>query len=136
VVSVKTVGTHGRLTFVGRKAQMVRYVNAPHYQHILLFFNLTDRLRDEPTFSSRNIARLQRASQGTSQSTGGCGHEIVQGRGVGFENLWIDTVMFGDLRVNAEVDRFRLYRQIGSAHRTFHALNTHVGAIYNRFVHQ
>jgi hypothetical protein len=136
VVSVQTVGTHCRLAFVGGKAQVIRYVNAPHNQHIPLLFDLADRLRGESSFSSRNIARLQRASQGTRKSTGGRSYEIVQGCGVRFEDLWIHAVMLSDLRVNAEIDRFRLYRQIGSAQRAFHALYAHVGAIYDSFVHR
>jgi hypothetical protein len=92
---------------VGGKVQVIRYVNAPYNQHIALLFDLADRLRGESSFPSRNIARLQRASQGTRQSTSGCGYEIVQGCGVRFEDLWIHTVMLGDLRVNTEVDRFR-----------------------------
>jgi hypothetical protein len=111
-------------------------VNAPYNQHIPLFFDLANRLRGEASFSSRNIARFQRASQGTRQSTGGCGYEIVQGCGVRFEDLWIHAVMLSDLRMNAEVGRFRLYWQISSAQRAFHALNTHVGAIHNSFAHQ
>jgi hypothetical protein len=59
-------------------------MNAADHQNILVQFDFPDGLGFQPFLGSVDLTRLQRASEGSGQSTGGCGHYVVQRRGVRF----------------------------------------------------
>jgi hypothetical protein len=127
--------TLGHFPFVHRQAQVIGHMNPPHHQDIIFFLDFTDGLRDEATFARRNFARLQRAAKGAGQSTGCRGHEVVERRGVWVRLGRTDAVVVSDLRMDAKENWRRLCRQVGSAERSFDALDADMGTIDNSVAH-
>jgi hypothetical protein len=84
--------SHGPLG--GIELQLVSYVDAPDNQDIAFLFDFTGSLRYETSFTCRDVARLQRASKGSRQSTRcGC-HHVIQCRGVRLVNLQVHAIVF------------------------------------------
>jgi hypothetical protein len=78
------------------------HVNPLDDQDIIFEFDLAGRLRDQPRIRRIDLTRLQRASKGSGQSTGGGRDYIVQSRGVRFQDIRWNLVVFGDRAVNTE----------------------------------
>ncbi len=74
------------------------------YQDFALFFDLAGRFRDQVPVRCVDAARLQRAPEGSRQSTAGGGDDVVNRRGVRRVFLRVDTVMLGDGSVHSEAD--------------------------------
>jgi hypothetical protein len=113
VISVDAVDAYDYLTSVWDDTQMVSDMNAADDQHIPLFFTLADRLRSEPTFSSRNTTRFQRATKRPGQSACSSSNQIVQRGRMGFVDVGIHSIVGSHLWVHPKEDRCRLYREIG-----------------------
>ena len=88
------------LGFFGLESQP--HVNPLDDQDIFFEFDLAGRLRDQPRVRRIDLTRLQRASKGSGQSTGGGRDYVVQCRGVRFEDVRRNFVVFGDRAVNPE----------------------------------
>ena len=69
------------------------------------------------------LARLQRAAESPRKSARGRRHEVVEGGGVRFVNIGVDTVVLGDLGVHTKKDRGRHMRQVGATQRPLDAFN-------------
>jgi hypothetical protein len=69
-----------------------------------------------------DLTRCQRASKGTEQSTACRSHEVIEGRGVRFFYFGRDTVVFGDLAVDAEEHWFLYAGYVGAADFALHRL--------------
>jgi hypothetical protein len=72
-----------------------------------------------------DLTRLQRAGEGASQSAAGCGHYVVECRGVGRVLLGPDAVVLGHVGVHAEHDWRLLGGQKGKPLRAAKPLNPH-----------
>ena len=83
----------GQLAFVG--GQPVGDMDAPDDQDLVLQLDLADRVCLETTVSGGDAARLQRAPEGSGQSAGGRGHQVVQGGGVRLTVLGVGAVVLG-----------------------------------------
>jgi hypothetical protein len=70
------------LAVLGREEKVVGDVNAPYDEDAAFPADLTPRNGLEPAFAGRYPARLQRAAEGSRQSTGGRRHQVVEGGGV------------------------------------------------------
>ena len=80
-------------------------------------------------------ARLQRATQGAGESTGrGC-HQVVQRGGMRFVYLWIDSVVFGYLRVDSEEYWPRLRGQVRPTEGALDARDSHHRSISDWVCH-
>jgi hypothetical protein len=75
------------------------------------------------------LTRLQRASKGSGESPPGGRDDVVERRGVRFENFGWNLVMLGDGSVDAERHGIALSRQPGFAERAFNPLDSDVRAI-------
>ena len=109
--------------------QFERGVDAADDEDVILSFDFADGLRDQAGIGRINLTRFQRASEGAGESTSSGGDDVVEGRGVGVEDLRGDLIMLGDRAVHAEQNGCRLGGQPGPAQRAFEAFNLDVRAI-------
>jgi hypothetical protein len=110
--------TLGRLALVIRTpGEVIPHVDALDHEHLVLQHDDTFGIGAQPTLACIDPTRLQRATQGSRQSTGSRGHHVVERGGV----VWIlprrSPVMLADLVVRPEHDRLGLGWEIGAADR-------------------
>jgi hypothetical protein len=72
------------------------------------------------------LTRFQRAAKGAGQSASGGSHDVIEGRGLGFVNLGINTVMFSDFRMDPKKDRVLFLRQVGPSQGAFDPLDAYL----------
>jgi hypothetical protein len=100
------------LALVGRAAsQGVMHVNPLNHEHPVLDLDLAFSRGDELAAARIDSTRLQRATQGSGQSTSGGRHDVVKRGGVRLERSRRCLVMFRNLVVHSEKDGRRLGRQ-------------------------
>jgi len=112
-----------------------QHVNPLNHQDIVLQFHLAHGLRDQALVGCTDLTRFQRASKGSRKSTCRCRDNVVQGRGMRFQHVRWNFVMFRHRAMNSEDHWLRLGRQVCSADWTFHSFDANVGTIHN-FRHQ
>ena len=96
------------LPLVRRRSELVAHVNASDHKHVTIELNFSDCFRTKPVIASVDLARLQRASECSCESTGGRGNDIIQGCGMRWISIRGNLVMLSDLGMNAEDDRLFL----------------------------
>jgi hypothetical protein len=111
------------------RLQLVPDFNAANHQDISFQFDLSSNLGDQFAVAGVDLARFQRASKGSGQSSSCCRNHVIQGRGAGGEFAWRNFVVPSDFRMNTESHRFLFRRQIGETHRTRLALNSYLGGV-------
>ena len=94
-------------------------------KHAVLCLDLPNGLHLVALGIDLDLARLQRAGEGASQSAASCGHYVVECGGVGWVLLGPDAVVLGHLGVHAEHDWRLLGGQKGKPLRATKALNPH-----------
>ena len=102
------VNPFNRLPLVRRRSELIAYVNASDHKHVAIELNFSGCFRSKPVIASIDLARLQRASECSCESTGGRGNDIIQGRGMRWISIRGNLVMFSDLGMYAEDDRLFL----------------------------
>ena len=85
--------------------QFVVDVNPLDDQDLALELDLTPRLTDQPALTCVYLARLQRAPEGSRQSTAGGGDNVVQRGGIGRGVARVYAVVLRHLRMDAEGNR-------------------------------
>ena len=81
-------------------------VDTADHQDSFLGFHFPGYLGRQAPVAGVNLARFQRASKRAQHSTGGCGDNVIESRGVRFlERPRINLVMLSDGSVNAESHR-------------------------------
>ena len=125
------------LPLIHSRSELIAHVNASDHKHVALEFNFSDGFRTKPVIAGVDLARLQRAAECAGESTGGRGNDIIQGCGMRRISLRGDPIMFSDLGMDAEDNRFFLRRQVGKSHRTGFSFDAHSRRINNliRFTH-
>jgi hypothetical protein len=113
-----------RLTLVFSNLQLVLNMNALDNEHsILRLLDFSTNLACQSTVGF-NFARLQRAPEGSEQSTGNRGHQIVDGSGMGLaEILGSHSIVLGDGSVHAEDDWFGFPGKLRGTDRPPNSLN-------------
>src|SRR5690349_25166200 len=92
-----------RLAFVRRAvAQRVRDPDPLDHEDLLLDVDVALGLGRQPPLARVDPARLQRASKGAGESTGGRGDDVVEGGGVLRVLTWRRSVVLADGPVRAE----------------------------------
>lgn len=109
--------------------QLERGMDAADDEDVILGFDFADGVGNQTRVRCINVTRLQRASEGASESTGGSCDDVIEGGGVGVENLRRNLIVFGDRAMHAEQDRRGLGRQPGPAQRAFEPLDFDLRAI-------
>jgi hypothetical protein len=117
-----------RLAVRVRCPQRVRHMNATQNEHTLLELHLAHRVGRQPAVACIDLARLQRAPEGSGQSATGSRHDVVDGRRVRLGDSG-QAVMGGDRAVRAERDRLGFRRQIRETQWADAALDAHVRPI-------
>lgn len=79
-----------------RRFQPVVDVDAPDHQHVFFEFDFSGGLRNELIVAGIDLTRLQRASEGSRESTGGRSHDVVQRRSMRRILVRRNLVVFGD----------------------------------------
>ena len=102
MVGVEAQDPLGYLTLIRSDLKMVGYVDAADHEHVAVEPDLARHLRSQPALAGRNPARLQRAPEGTGESAGGGGDEVVKRRRVRFVNVRVYAVVFRYLGVHSE----------------------------------
>ena len=111
--------TFRRLALVFRASfQRVADADPLDHEDLVLDVDLALRLRAQSPFTRVDPARLQRATQGAGESTGGGGDNIIEGRRVIGILPWCRAVVLAHLVVCAEENRFRLDWEKGAADGT------------------
>jgi len=75
------------------------------------------------------LTRLQRASEGSGESTRCGGNNVIQGSGVGLQDCGWNLVVLSHRAMHAEYYGLGFRRKIRSAHGALNALNAHVRTI-------
>lgn len=83
-------------------------MNPANHQDAILGFHFTGHIRGQAPAARVDLARLQRASECSCESTGGRGNDIIQGCGMRWISIPGNLVMFSDLGMYAEDDRLFL----------------------------
>ena len=109
-------------------------VDATDHEDVVLQLNFAGRFRDQSLIRGVYMARLQRASEGSSKSTRSSSNNIIQGSSVRFQNGFGNLVVLSYGAVDSEDDRLVFLRKIRSTHRALHSLNTHMRPV-NYFGH-
>jgi hypothetical protein len=131
VVGVETVHPLRGFPLPGIGLQPQLDVDPFDDQDLPFELDLSGRLANEEPFTGRNLTRLQRASEGSGQSTR-CGRDhVVEGRGVLFILPRLRAVVSGDRPVCPEPDRMGLGWEPSPAHWTLHPLDADLGTISN-----
>lgn len=96
-----------------------------HEYAIFGFLDFTDGLAAQAVAIGLDPARLQRASEGSRQSAGHSGGDVVEGRGVRLERCGRDLVVPRHGPVDAERHGLRLGRELRAPQGSFDALDAH-----------
>ena len=72
------------------------------HQNAVFLLDFPGRVSNQLVYGCRNLTRLQRASKGSGQSTGGGRHDVIESGGVRRKSIRRDFVVLGDGAVNAE----------------------------------
>src|SRR5207248_73048 len=99
---VESMHALGILPPVSGHAQAVVDGDSLDHQHVVLGFNLANRLYLEAVPLDFDLTRFQRAGKGAGQSAAGRGYHVVERRRMRRELLRRNVVMLGNLRVDAE----------------------------------
>lgn len=112
---------HGRLLF-GSAGQVIDHMNAFDHEHAVFIDDFARRFRNQLAFACVNLARFQRAPEGSGQSAGGGRHDVVQSRGIGRKVIRTDAVVRGDGPVDSESYRLFLGWKVGKTEGTSNSL--------------
>src|SRR5713226_1309139 len=125
----------GRLPLVLRAAgEAIPHVDALDHEHLVLQHDGAFGITGQPALARVDPARLQRATQGSSESTGGRGHHVVERGGMVGILPGGGAVVLADLIVSPEHDGFRLGRNVGAADRPALADDPHLRDVF-RLIH-
>jgi hypothetical protein len=111
--------------------QPVGDLDALDDQDAVLVLDLTSRLRGEPSFSGRDVTRLQRASERPRQSAGRRGDDVVECRRALGAAAALHAVVVGDLVMNAELDRLLGPGQVRAPERAGDALDSRPARVHD-----
>jgi hypothetical protein len=104
-------------------------VDAPNHEHAFVLLDFTYSLGHKTVDRRGDLTRLQRASKGSGESTGGRGDNIVERSGMRRKGIRRNLIMLGDCAMDAEDHRRRLRGQVSAAQRTSLALDAHFRSI-------
>jgi hypothetical protein len=105
---VNPVHTFNRRLRLDGRSQMIDNVDTLDHQDLVVFFDLACDLSRQPATACINLACLQRAPEGSGQSTGGGGDDVIDGGGVRLGYRFrVYSVVPGDSSVHPEPNGFR-----------------------------
>lgn len=108
-------------------------MNPTYNEHAVLFPDFAGCIAPQTSVTSGYLTRLQRASEGSDQSTGGRGHDVVESRCVRLQIRWRAAieVVLGYPAVRAELNRLGFGGQVGAAEWSLHPLDPYLRSIHD-----
>ncbi len=116
MISVDGMNALDGLAHFLRRAKLVVDRDAADDENVSVEFNFAHGLRSELAVRGINLARFQRASEGSGESPGGCRDDVIKRRGMRRVSVRRNFVMPGNFGVYAENDRLCFRRQEGQTH--------------------
>ena len=101
---MKFVDSLGQLSSTLRHPKSVSDADSLDYQDFVVQLDVTLDFRAQITLGQLEATRFQRASKGPCQSPASRGDDIVESGCVWWKSLGVHSIVFGDLRMDAEVD--------------------------------
>ncbi len=117
------------LVVLAREPEAIADGDALDHEHPVSLEDLTLGCGLELAFFDLDLTRLQRAGKGARQSAPGGSDHVVEGGGRGREVVGRDSVVVGDLGVNAEGNRFLPGGEVREALRAAEEIYIDTGAI-------
>ena len=111
--------------------QLQSNMDAPDDQYVFLKFNFTYCFGYEAIIRGIYVTRFQRASEGAGKSTSGGRDDVIERRGVRFQNAWRNLVVLSDSPVDSEYHRRYFCRQVCFSNRSLHPFDSNFGTIDN-----
>lgn len=130
MLGVNLMNSVDGLAGLTRRYNVIDDVNAFYHKNLVLEFYLAGDIGCQLAGACVDLARFQRAAKCACQSAACCGDNIVQRGCVGLEGFGADTVVLGDLPMNAEDDRLGFRGEVGAAHRPRFTLNSNFGDVH------
>jgi len=112
-------------------SQLQSNMDAPDDQYVFLKFNFTHCFGYQAIIRSIDVTRFQRASEGAGKSTSGSRDDVIQRRGVRFQNGWRNLVVLSDSPVDSEYHRSCFCGQVCFSNRSLHPFDSNFGTINN-----
>lgn len=128
-VGKETVDPAGGLSVGLLGRQLQDHMDTADHEHVVLQLNFTDRFRHQSLVRGVYLTRLQRASEGSSQSTRRSGDNVIQGCSVGLQDRRRNLVMLRHGAMYSEYYGYLFGRKIRPAQRALYALNAHMGPV-------
>jgi hypothetical protein len=94
-ISVESVHPFHHLSLRRCHLQVVLHVDALDHQDITILFDFPLDLGNQPTVTSWDAARFQRATKGSRQSAARSGHHVVECGRLRFVDRRVNAVMLG-----------------------------------------
>jgi hypothetical protein len=116
-VRKNTVNAFHGFTNTFRRSKVERDVNSPDHEYaIFSSFDLAADVGREPAIAGVNLARFQRAPEGSQHSATGGGNNVIDRCRMRFAYfVFVDSVVLRDCAMHAERNRLLLTRQICKA---------------------
>ena len=130
-IGEKAVYAFGRLPLPFLRLEPQLDMDATDHQNAVFFFDFAYGFADQPVYRRGDLTRLQRASKGSGESTGGGGDDVIERGGVRRKGFGRHFVVLGDGAVNAKDHRRRFRGQVCASHRASFALDADFRAIDN-----
>jgi hypothetical protein len=119
-----------RFAILFGSADCHRNMNAADNQHPVLGFNLATDIGGQAAFACIDLARLQRAPEGSHHSAARSSYDVIQGGCMRARQLaFIHSVVLCDRAVNAELDRAFLTGKLSNSPWTPPPLDVNVGNV-------
>jgi hypothetical protein len=115
-VCKNTVDAFHSFAHTFRRSKVERDVNSPDHEHTIFIFDLAADVGREPAIARVDLARLQRAPEGSNHSATCGGNDVIDRCRVRFTYfVWVNSVVLRDCAMYAERNGFLLTRQIRKA---------------------
>ena len=124
-----------RLKLFGGGLQMHAHVNPSNHQDPFLQLNFAGGLGNQSALGCVDFARLQRASEGSRQSAGRAGDDVIERGRSRRERIRRNLVVFGDGPVDAENYRVLFGRKERPPDWSFDAFDPDIRAVHNFIGH-
>jgi hypothetical protein len=94
-----------------RRSKLECDVNSPDHEHPIFIFDLAADIGREPAIARVNLARFQRATEGSKHSATRSGNDVIDRRRMGFAYfVFVNSIVLGDCAMDAERNGFLLTR--------------------------
>jgi hypothetical protein len=106
-VCENTVHTFYGVAHAFRRLKLEGYVDPANHQDTVFGFDLTTHVRSKTAIARVDLARFQRAPEGSDHSTGCSRHHVIDCCRVRFSKfVFVNSIVLGDRAMYAESDRF------------------------------